>query len=81
MLDKSLPQNIKEGVILNLFQDLIGSIAIDWRFRNKFGMTQRCFEIVSKAQRRSMNEFYEHEVTVTTVGARVEKPPGLGENR
>ena len=38
---------LKEGVILNLFQDLIGPTAVDWRFRNKFGMTQRDVEIVS----------------------------------
>jgi len=47
LLPKKRSQNVKEGVILNLFQDLIGPIAIDWRFRNKFGMTQRGVEIVS----------------------------------
>ena len=61
---KKRSQNIKEGVILNLFQDLIRVVAVLWRFRheakptdsclrrgrlvNKFGMTQRGVEIVSK---------------------------------
>ncbi len=45
---KKLSQNVKEGVILNLFQDLIRVVAFIGRFRNKFGMTQGCFEIVSK---------------------------------
>jgi len=39
---KKLSQNVKEGVILNLFQDLIRVVAFIGRFRNKFGMTQRC---------------------------------------
>ena len=49
MMTKKLSQNTRGRVILNLFQDLIGPIALIWRFRNKFGMTNWCFDNVSKA--------------------------------
>ena len=35
------PKTAEKHVILNSFQDLIGLVAIIWRFRNKFGMTRR----------------------------------------
>ncbi len=44
---KKRSQIPNQGVILNLFQDLIRVVALVRRFRNKFGMTQRGFEIVS----------------------------------